>query len=146
MSRPPCLSPEILQICPQGHCLSQRGPEVGAQSYCRPTTPLLTSLSLPPGLDTSSQSSSQEFLVPNDVRAGSEDDEGDNSLPPPKCSTPQPLCRDQYPLPHTGKALPWPSEFRSRRGCWGRSSWKKRETEAQEGERVWPTPRKSLGM
>lgn len=30
--------------------------------------PPLTSLSLSPGLDTSSQSSSQEFLVPNDVR------------------------------------------------------------------------------
>ncbi|NXG64248.1 PCBP4 protein, partial [Hemiprocne comata] len=40
---------------------------VGAWSCWTPTPPLLTSLSLPPGLDTSSQSSSQEFLVPNDL-------------------------------------------------------------------------------
>ncbi|NXK94500.1 PCBP4 protein, partial [Formicarius rufipectus] len=32
-----------------------------------PAPPLLTSLSLSPGLDASSQSSSQEFLVPNDL-------------------------------------------------------------------------------
>lgn len=84
--------------------------------------------------------------MPNDVCVGSKDGEGGNSLPLHKCSTPQPLCRGQHPLPYTGEALPRPSEFRSRRGCWGRSSWKKRETEAQGGERAWPTPRKSLGI
>ena len=84
--------------------------------------------------------------MPNDVRVGLGDGKGDHSLLPPMRPTPQPLCRGQHPPPHTGKALPRPSELRSRRGCWGRSSWKKRETEAREGERAWPTPRKSLGM
>ncbi|KAI1234406.1 hypothetical protein IHE44_0003454 [Lamprotornis superbus] len=43
------------------------GAGVGAQSYGRPAPSLLTPLSLSPGLDASSQSSSQEFLVPNDL-------------------------------------------------------------------------------
>ncbi|NXY77487.1 PCBP4 protein, partial [Glareola pratincola] len=41
--------------------------EVSLSLCWRTTSPPLTSLSLPPGLDTSSQSSSQEFLVPNDL-------------------------------------------------------------------------------
>ncbi|XP_010116556.1 PREDICTED: poly(rC)-binding protein 4-like, partial [Chlamydotis macqueenii] len=48
-------------VCPQGHW--GQGWGHGAAGDCPP----LTSLSLPPGLDASSQSSSQEFLVPNDL-------------------------------------------------------------------------------
>lgn len=80
---------------------------------------------------------------------GPGDGEGDHSLPPPMCPTPQPLCMGQHPPPHRGESLPQLPELRSRRGCWGRRSWKKRETEAQEGGkglRDWPMPRKSLGM
>ncbi|NXX97443.1 PCBP4 protein, partial [Centropus bengalensis] len=61
LSHPPSLSLGILQVC------ASPGLGWGHGIAGDPPFPLLTSLSLPPGLDPSSQSTSQEFLVPNDL-------------------------------------------------------------------------------